>query len=323
MSEFSYNSDIAPLRNNFFSDIASSRSLSEREKGMLNSQYSARLKSSLEAQSKAADAMIETQKQQIAFAEADLRLKTTRKQIQDQLDLEEALPKIEPMLTALIDDQNMDTPTKILQAEKYRLQFGKFGSPLINNYFDNTIKALGTKDVNEALRKQAAYDVARLGDKTGAQSIVGTGTEAAQTLGVLADTVRQKQLQELKSQKEQSLFESQEEKEKGKTEVLKNQLEYIQRLTPARDELKTGERGWGEGTTGTTGTTDVTQPFLKPVDKIALLKMYKNFNPIATNIGEKDISDYDLVEGVYGKLYDEYTTRTGAKPASKISEKSK
>jgi len=323
MDEFSYSADIAPLRKNFFSDVASSRSLSEQEKRMLTSQYFSRINPSLEAQSKAAEAMIETQRQQLAFQEADLRLKTTRKQIQDQLDLEEALPKIEPILTALIDDPNMDTPTKRLQVEKERLKYAKYGSPLVNNFFDGVAKTLDTKGVDEDLRKRAAYDVAKLGDKTGAQAIVGTGTEAAQTLGVLADTVRRNQQQELETEQRQKILESQEEKEKGKTDVLKNQLEYIQRLTPAKDELKAGENGWGEGTTGTTGTTDIKQPFLKPVDKIALLKMYKNFNPIATDIGEKDISDYDLVEGVYGKLYDEYTTRTGTKLESKISERSK
>lgn len=315
---FSYDSDIAPLRGDNFGGVLSPAYFAQQ--GLDRQSMDLRRQ---ETAVKIAEINQAAQRQQIAFEEARLRLQTTRKQIQDQLDLEEALPKIEPILTALIDDPNMDTPTKLLQVEKERLKYAKYGSPLVNNYFDNVSKTLGTKDVNEALRKQAAYDVARLGDKTGAQAIVGTGTEAAQTLGVLADTVRQKQLQELKSQKEQSLFESQEEKEKGKTEVLKNQLEYIQRLTPAKDELKTGEGGWGAGTTGTTGTTDITQPFLKPVDKIALLKMYKNFNPIATDIGEKDISDYDLVEGVYGKLYDEYTTRTGAKPESKISERSK
>ena len=321
MAEFSYSSDIAPLRKDYFADIASSRSLSQQEKGLLSSQYLSRQKSLLEEQSKAAASMIETQRQQLAFQEADLKLKTTRKQIQDQLDLEEALPKIEPMLTALIDDPNMDTPTKILQAEKMRLGYAKFGSPLVNNFFDNTIKALGTKDVNEALRKQAAYRAAELGDKSAAQTIAGTGTEAAQTLGVLADTVRQKQQQELETEQQQKLFESQEEKEKGKTAVLKDQLEYIQKLSPAKDELKTGEGGWGEGTTG---TTDVTKPFLKPVDKIALIKMYKKYNPIAADLGMDDLpDDFTLVTDVYGKLYDEYTARTGTKPASKISEKSK
>ena len=324
MDEFSYSSDIAPLRKDYFSDIASSRSLSQQEKGMLSSQFLSRQKSLLEEQNKAAASMLETQRQQLAFQEADLRLKTTRKQIQDQLDLEEALPKIEPMLTALIDDPNMDTPTKILNVEKARLGYAKYGSPLVNNYFDNTVKALGTKDVNEALRKQAAYDVAKLGDKSAAQTIAGTGTEAAESLGILADTVRQKQQQEAESEQQKTLFGIQSEKEKGKTEVLKNQLDYIQKLSAVKDELTGGEKEFGAAATAVTDEDKRKQPFLKPVDKIALIKMYKMYNPTAANIDENDIkNDYDLVTDVYGKVYDEYTTRTGAKPASKISEKSK
>ena len=321
MADFDYSNDIAPLKGNYFRDKYAGSSMTQDERRSLELMELKELERGVRDRAAHENTMLDFKRQKLAFQEAELRLKTTRKQIQDQLDLEEALPKIEPMLKSLIDDPNIDTPTKILEAEKMRLGYAKFGSPLINNIFDNVTKSLGTKDVNEALRKQAAYRAAELGDKSAAQTIAGTGTEAAQTLGVLADTVRQKQQQELESEKQKSLFESQEEKEKGKTDVLKNQLEYIQKLSPAKDELKTGERGWGEGTTG---TTDVTKPFLKPVDKIALIKMYKKYNPIAADLGMDDLpDDFTLVTDVYGKLYDEYTARTGTKPASKISEKSK
>jgi hypothetical protein len=317
---FSYESDIAPLRGNNFGGAISPAYFAQ-QKFLREGVDVAREASAV----RIAEIQQAAQRQQIAFEEAQLNLQKTRKQIQDQLDLEEALPKIEPMLTALIDNPNMDTPTKILEAEKMRLGYAKFGSPLVNNFFDNTIKALGTKDVNEALRKQAAYRAAELGDKSAAQTIAGTGTEAAQTLGVLADTVKQKQQQELESAQQQKLFEkrleSQEEKEKGKTAVLKDQLDYIQKLSPAKDELTAGDKEWG---TGTTGTTDVTKPFLKEIDRRILFKMYKARNPLAADLDEGDIpNDSTLVTDVYGKLYDEYTARTGTKPASKISEKSK
>lgn len=327
MADFDYSNDIAPLKGNYFRDKYAGSSMTQDERRSLELMELKELERGVRDRAAHENTMLDFKRQRLAFQEAELRLKTTRKQIQDQLDLEEALPKIEPMLKSLIDDPNIDTPTKILEAEKMRLGFVKFGSPLINNIFDNVTKSLGTKDVNEALRKQAAYRAAELGDKSAAQTIAGTGTEAAQTLGVLADTVRQKQQRELETEQQQKLFESQEEKEKGKTAVLKDQLEYIQKLSPAKDELTAGDKEWGTGTTGMTDEEKRKQrekPFLKESDRRILFKMYKARNPLAADLDEGDIpNDSTLVTDVYGKLYDEYTARTGTKPASKISEKSK
>lgn len=316
MAGFSYESDIAPLRRTNFGGrdySALSPSGAEYQRAL-----------DLDTAVKVEEIKESSQRQQLAFEEARLSLQKTRKQIQDQLEFDKALPELELKIKSFVDDPNLDSTSKIMGIEKTRLEYGKFASsPQFNSMFDNINRAIAMKDTNEAFRRQAAYDAARLGDKAGAQAIVGSESEAGKSLGILADTVQRGLTREQESEKEKSRFKSQEEQEKDKTNILKSQLEYIQGLSPEKDQLSGKDGEWGAGGTSMTDEERRRKQFLKPIDKIALLKMYRSLNPLATGVEDKDIPDYDLVEGVYSKLYDQYTTRTGVLPESKISEKSK
>lgn len=180
MAEFSYSSDIAPLRGNYFADVASARGLSDTERKLLSSRYSSSLKSSLAEESKAMESMINTQRQQLEFEKTKLALDAAKRETKNQLEAEALYPEIMSKLTSVLEDQTSDTPTKVLNIEKIRAGYGKVGieNPTINNIFNASSSALTVKDQKEALKNSVASSLAGAGQADAVKAWFGGNVES-------------------------------------------------------------------------------------------------------------------------------------------------
>jgi hypothetical protein len=327
MDEFSYSSDIAPLRKDYFSDLASARGLTEREKQSLGSQYAASLNASLDSQIKSSSAMVELQsqiqRQSLAFQEAQLKLQQARKQIQDELAFEQVKPELESTLNSILSDPTKDAPTKMMDLAKTRNQiFSKIGANAqVNSIFEANAEAVKTKDIYSQQRNQAAYAAAQLGDKTAVEKIVGKDTEQGLIYGTLADAAAAENVKKGEAATQSSLAD---QIKKERETVLGNWKDEFQFLKGLEEKNKmgvsTGENKFGEG-----AAQPVEGELFDKVDRAKLEVMYKKLNPYYRNkpTGRDVIPDIKLFTETYGGTLNTIETLSGGKPESSISEKSK
>ena len=328
MDEFSYSSDIAPLRKDYFSDLASARGLTEREKQSLGSQYAASLNASLDSQIKSSSAMVElqsqAQRQSLAFQEAQLKLQQARKQIQDELAFEQVKPELESTLNSILSDPTKDAPTKMMDLAKTRNQiFSKIGANAqVNSIFEANAEALKTKDLYSQQRNQAAYAAAQLGDKTAVEKIVGKDTEQGLIYGTLADAAAAENVKKGQAAAQTALFEQAQEQQKTLLGNWKDQFNFLKEL----DEKNQLNISTGEGQYGAATTEPVKEGFLfDKTDRAKLEGMYKRLNPSFRNkpVGRDVIPDIKLFTETYDGTLNTIDELSGGKPQSSISEKSK
>jgi hypothetical protein len=105
MADFSYNSDISPLKGSYFSDVSRSTNLSDREKSFLTEKYGAAINASLDSQIKSISGVIKYQQEQrqadLEFKRAQLALDETRRKIKNEMRWSRSYLKLNLYLRAL------------------------------------------------------------------------------------------------------------------------------------------------------------------------------------------------------------------------------
>ena len=323
MADFSYGSDISPLKEDYFSDVSRSMNLSGREKSFLTQKYGASISASLDSQLKSVGSTVKLQQEQkmadLEFKRAQLALDETRRKIQNELEMEQILPKIEPLLTGLMNNNEIDSATAINEAEKLRLQYSKYTlkNPALNNTFDNTVSALKTKNADVNTITQAAAKAAADGDVKATEDIMRS-KDANTALARLAQSQAEinKQMGGLKQQEEAGKISR--TQTKAQLSALNSQLDTILKMKPESQTLPTQSTGkFGES-----GSADQQGPSYTEQQKKTLEIILKRMNP---SLKDKDFSG-DLPENMYNDAlkgtYNMIDTLTGGAPKSTIFKKS-
>jgi hypothetical protein len=319
MDVFSYNSDISPLKKEYFSGS----SLSDREQSMLVSKYKTSTDAAIESQLNTQKEMIQMQTQALQFENAKLSLEDTRRKIKNQLEMEELLPRIQPVIQGLISDPNTDAATGTLAVEKLRLELSPYTikNPSLNAFFDNASNAFKVKATDQTLIREAALNAAKGGDTRAAQDIMGykNASDAISRLAqseqeIAASKTRQEQ-QKLQQEKAGELGVAQ---TKAQLSSLNKQVETILGMKPQSGNLPA--EGGGQFGASPSGTT---APTYTPQQKKTLEIMLKRMNPSLRN---KDMKDEpfdklynDALEGSYIQIDD---LINGVATESNISKKS-
>lgn len=216
MDDFSYSSDIAPMRGEYFSSAGAG--LTDQEKMGLTSQYNSRLRSSLEEESKAMESMINTQRQQLEFEKTKLAIESVKKETRDQLEAEKIYPEIMDRITSILDDKTKDGPTKVIDLEKTRAAYGPVGikNPAINNIFNSATSAVSIRDQKEAQREAIAAELVRSGLPDAFKSIYGGDVESGygKELYDAARSVQEQNQKILESKRDVAIGKEQREAEK-------------------------------------------------------------------------------------------------------------
>jgi hypothetical protein len=322
MGEFSYNSDISPLKGDYFSDVAGSTNLSSREKSYLTQKYGAAIDASIESQIKSVGSMVKFQQDakqaDLEFKRAQLALDETRRKIQNEMEMEQVLPKIQPILTELINNKDIDAATAVAEGEKLRLQFSPYTTknPALNNVFDNFIKGVNTKNANSAIITNAAAKAAEDGDVKAAQDILSSGdANAAITRLAQSQAEINKQVGGMKQQEEAG--KTLRAQNKAQLATLNSQLDTILKMKPESQTMPTE----GGGKFGETGTANQA-PSYTPQQKKTLEIIYKRMNPSSRNKDFTNISPEELYNDTLQGTYFQIDELTGGTPQSTISKKS-
>jgi hypothetical protein len=322
MEDFDYSRDISPMKGDFFSG-RNLGSTSQEGRESLELMELSGLRDEIEREKELVNFRMLREKADIEMKRAKLNLDEDRRKIKNQMELDEVLPKIQPLLSQLIDDPNIDAATGTMAAEKLRLQFSPYTSrnSALNNVFDNTVNALKTKAADQTLVRQAAVEAAGGGDVKAAQDILNSGkafdaiSRLAQSKQEYATTKSKAEQQKLQQEKAAELGVAQ---TKSQLASLNDQLNTILGMKPQSGNLPSeGEGQFGATPSGTAA------PSYTPQQKKTLEIMFKRLNPSFKN---KDLSNVgfdelysDTLEGTYSMI-DELTG--GIAEQSTISRKS-
>jgi hypothetical protein len=322
MADFSYNSDISPLKGSYFSDVSRSTNLSDREKSFLTEKYGTAINASLDSQIKSISGVIKFQQEQrqadLEFKRAQLALDETRRKIQNEMEMEQVLPKIEPLLTGLMNNKEIDSATAIAEGEKLRLQFSPYTlkNPALNSVFDNFVKGVNTRNANSTIITNLAAKAAEDGDVKAAEDILRSkDPNSAITRLAQSQAEINKQAGSLKQQEEAGkTFRAQ---NKAQLSVLNSQLDTILKMKP--ESLTTPTQS--DGAFGSSAAENKGPSFTKQ-QKDTLEIILKKMNPSMRNKDFSGVSPEDMyndtLEGTYLKI-DELT---GGTPQSTIFKKS-
>lgn len=319
MDVFSYNSDISPLKKDYFSGS----SLTDRERSMLTSKYKMSTDAALQSQLDTQKEMIQMQTQALQFENAKLSLEDTRRKIKNQLEMEEVLPRIQPIIQGLINDPNVDAATGTLAVEKLRLEASPYTikNPSLNSFFDNASNAFKVKAEDQSIIRQAALNAAKNGDTKAAQDIMASKT-STDAISRLAQSEQEYTTAKTKSEQQKLQQEKAAElgvaQTKAQLSSLNKQLETILGMKPQTGNQPTeGEEQFGASQSGKVA------PSYTPQQKKTLELMIKRMNP---SLRKKDMKDdpfdklyNDALEGTYNQI-DELTG--GVATESTISIKS-
>lgn len=287
---FSYESDIAPLRGNNFGGAASPAYFAHQklldEKMNLNREASA---------VRIAEIQQAAQRQQLAFESQRLQIEQTKKEIKDRLDAEAMYPKIMEQIGGIVNDQSLDTPTKVQNLQKLKLSYGRpvFSNPDLKNAFDSTIDGITTKDQYDTARLNVGAQLAASGQTKAAEAaLTGLDPRIVQPLVGAAASVESQQKEKLKletlSEQQKLQREQQEEYRKLNLEALKDSESALRALTPKSLSGKTeddilnliAQRGTaGKGAAGKDGAQVPQQPLFNSFQQSELKEIMLDLNP--------------------------------------------
>lgn len=322
MEDFDYSRDISPMKGEFFS-TRNLGSTSQEGRESLELMELSGLKKQLELENQIYNMRALREKSDIEFKRARMNLDEDRRKIKNQLELDEILPKIQPLLNNLINDPNVDAATGTIEAEKLRLQLSPITTknPALNGVIDNTVNALKLKGADQQLIRQAALKAAGDGDMKATQDIMGSRT-ASDAFSRLAQS--QQEFYTKKSEAERNKLQREQAKEietyqtKSQFDSLNNQLNTILGMKPQSGaQISQSDGEFGASSTGNTA------PTYTPQQKKTLEIMIKRMNP---SLRKKDMSNEsfdklynDALEGTYNEI-DELIG--GVATESNISKKS-
>jgi hypothetical protein len=197
MEDFSYSSDISPLKGDYFSGS----SLSDRERSMLSSKYKAATDTALESRLKTQKEMIQTQSQALDFERTKFALEAAKKESRQQVEFEKLYPEISQRITGVLSDTTSDPVSRITNLEKVRTEYGSavVKNPQLNNVFNANINAIGAVETEKNRRDTMAMQMVSLGAKDVIKTMYpDVNTGMGKTFYDAADSVAKQREEEAK-----------------------------------------------------------------------------------------------------------------------------
>jgi len=327
MADFSYDSAIAPMKGNFFSDVAASRSLNADAARYLTSKYTAEVSPYLESQIKTQDDLLKSQYQQIAFKRQQLDLMAAADEAKAQREALETLPTDLQNLTGIVNDPNKNNFEKLTAVGQYKMDnAGRFArnKSLINlvSAAEDTLKA---KDETEKQKSALGYALATQGLPDAVKNVFGgqvTEGAGAQYYGV-ATAINQQRTEEGKAAAQsKAAINAQEAQDKLKMSQFGAQLDYFKNYLTDLNKMgtKKEEEGYNVGSlkdasaTGPVTKNNVpqAQPFkFQPEDKAQLEEILRSMYPTITSKDLSQFSDEDLYRNAFRSVSGQITNMLG------------
>lgn len=300
MADFDYSNDIAPLKGDYFRDIYSSKNLSQDERRGLELMELKGLQRMAEDRREHETYMLNTQRQQLEFDKTRLAIDAVKKQTKDQLEAEAMYPKIMEQIGGIMNDQSLDTPTKVQNLQKLKLSYGRpvFSNPDIKSAFDSTIDGITTKDQYDTARLNVGAQLAASGQTKAAEAALsGLDPRIAKPLVESAAFVEAQQKEKLKLEnlsEQQELQREQQDKYRTlNLEALKESESALRALMPkslsgkSEDDIlnliaqrgTAGKGAAGKGAAGKDGAQVPQQPLFNPLQQLELQEIMLDLNP--------------------------------------------
>lgn len=200
MAEFSYSSDISPLKGDYFSGS----SLSDREQSMLTSKFKASRDASLKTQLEANKEMLQTQSQALDYERTKFALESAKKEARQQVEFEKLYPEISKRIIGIQSDTSLDPLSRISKLEATRAEYGEqvVKNPQLNTIFNASISGVSAFEDQKNKRDSMAMQLVNLGAKDVIKTMYpDVTTGIGKTLYDAADVVdiRNKEEAKLKS----------------------------------------------------------------------------------------------------------------------------
>ena len=339
MVDFSYDSAIAPMKSNFFSDVAATRGLTSDAASYLTSKYTAEVSPYLESQIKTQDDMLKSQYQQLAFKRQQLDLMTAADEAKAQREALETLPTDIQNLTGIVNDPNKSSFEKLTAVGQYKME--NAGRLTRNKSLVNLVGAaedtLKTKDETDKQKTALGYALASQGLPEAVKGVFGGEVsegvgkqyyDAAAAIGEQKTTTARATLQS------KAAFEAQKEQEKRRTQQYGAQLDFYKTRLAELNKIgaEKEEEGFAIGSlkdassTGPVQKSGVPQaaPFkFKPEDKTQIEETIRAMYPAIGKADLSKFSDEDLFRNAYQLASKGVTNLLGIQSPSASSISSK
>lgn len=256
MEDFDYSRDISPMKGDFFSG-RNLGSTSQEGRESLELMELSGLKKQLDLENQIYNMRALREKADLEMKRAKFNLDEDRRKIKKQLESDEVIQKIQPLIEGMYNDPNVDAATGIFETEKLRTKLASVttSNQLVNNYFDNVVNGFKAKAADQTLVRQAAVEAAGSGDVKAAQDILNSGkafdaiSRLAQSKQEYATTKSEAEQQKLQREKAADLGVAQ---TKSQLASLNDQLNTILGMKPQSGNQPTeGEGQFGATPSGT------------------------------------------------------------------------
>lgn len=201
MEDFSYSSDISPLKGDYFSGS----SLSERDKGLLASKYKTAIDESLDSQLKTQKDMLQVQAQSLDFERTKTALESAKKEARQQIEFEKLYPEISKRIIGIQSDTSLDPLSRITELETARAEYGDavIKNPQLNTIFNASINGISAYETEKNRRDSMAMQLVNLGAKDVIKTMYpDVTTGIGKTLYDAADAVDIRNKEEIKLKKD-------------------------------------------------------------------------------------------------------------------------
>jgi hypothetical protein len=298
-NQFSYESDIAPLRGSNFGSVATMPTMAALERAK-----------DIETESRIASIREQSNMADLEFQRAQLAIEAAKRDARQQTEAARLYPLISERLTGLLGDETKDSVSKITEIEKIRGEFGSdaIGNPALNSIFNSAYTALSAKDAAKKDIEARAGQFAFAGQPEAVKSLFGGNVESgvAQQYYNAAKEVsrseaeKSKRIAESEIGKEQMKAASERQKEllSNQTAYYRDQLKVLEGFAPPK---KTGEEDVTIGTLksgAAAPTIEAPKSFAKE-DRIELEQMFKTLNPSYEDVDLSSIKDDELYRDTY------------------------
>jgi hypothetical protein len=321
MAEFSYDSSIAPMKGNFFSDVAASRGLTTGAASYLASKYTTEVDPYVQSQIKTQEDMLKSQYQQIAFKRQQLDLMSAADEAKAQREALETLPNDLQIITGIVNDPSKNSFEKLSAVGQYKME--NSGRLTRNKSLINLVSSaedtLRNKDETEKQKTALGYALATQGLPEAVKGVFGGDVSEGtgkQYYEAAAAINKQQEDSAKSSAKYKSDLNMREEEEKARTQQMTGQLAFLNRNLAQLDQMAAAkeEEGYAVGSlkdgsakapVSKNGVPQAAPFTFKPEDKVQLEEIIRTQNPM--------IEDADLSKYTSEQLYrNAYRSTTGA-----------
>ena len=315
MADFSYDTAIAPMKSNFFADVAAAKGLTSGAAKYLTSKYAEEVSPYLEAQLKTQGDMLKSQYQQLAFKRQQLDLMTAADEAKAQREAMETLPTDIQNLTGIVNDPTKNNFEKLTAVNLYKMEnVNRFSrSQSLTNLASSAEQMLKAEDESEKQKNALGYALASQGLAGAVKSVFGgeINEGAGKQYFDAASAIGQERLASAKSvaaSKENAALRTQQEQRR--TQQYGAQLDFYKSALDDLNKLasKKEEEGFEVGSLKEAGSTTPVpkkgvpqaEPFkFAPQDKAQVEETIRLLYPAIGNAELSKYSDEELYRTAY------------------------